>query len=263
MKSCILIGFKYQGNYPERERLPSTEMDLYVAYKFAMKCKPNNILVITDVVNNPNAKLYISKVIEGKIPEDFLCFIDDIKDAKHYVEYKSKKQLITLLDNVVNMSDNVFLYISSHGLNGEILLPKKSSITNKELRNIIIPRSDKSLKYLVVVDCCQFNGSFLPFSVKYGDYRTNNLDAITETNVILFSSSNITGRSISRYTGSDFTMKFFDIIEKTKDVIDIIKQTDCYVFSTNIIFKLWLWIYGYEIDVKLENNCIVVERICI
>lgn len=257
----VLIGFKYHGNHHNRQTLPSTEIDLYMMRNMATQMKSDKIIIITDLVENPSTSKYTKMIVEGKVDDKILTMIDDMKSCGQYFKYSSWENASTLISSATKNATKVFFYMSCHGIEGNMLLPVSGAVVPSAIRKVAIPRSDPNLNCFIVMDCCESTGLSLPFVYKGRDYRTNTLDNIIQSKVILVTSSTIGTKSVSRSRGSDFTVELVKMMKKTKSVAQIFSSIECMsVFSTFPEFRLWGWIYGVSINAYVEDNCIVIER---
>jgi hypothetical protein len=225
MKVFVLIGFNYSEFDPivglenESNILPGISVDLYKAYKFALKSRPDKIYVITDIIEDLDDTLLYQSIVDSTVDSGVLTFIKKIKKTKSYYPYTTSAEFKKLLRNICRTATKLFIYYTGHYISGTLILPEnhigKTFITHDEygddgqststavnsqrsitskihdknhsyrllssaaFKNIILQCSPSS-SIFIVMDCCNGDGFNLPFDLVDKTYRLRN-DGISYT----------------------------------------------------------------------------------
>lgn len=256
----IIICFCYSKN-DSIETLPSTDMDLFMSYNVAKKIDSKNIFVITDVNENPRMSKYTKKIVDGEVDGRILDLIDDLKDSGHYIGYENRKKTIRDIETKIKGADRLFLYISCHGVSGNIILPDDDKISSEDLRKVLTENTNRKCKIFSIIDCCDFTGLYMPLVFRNGDYRSNKPYIVCTQSILIFLSSTLGNRSLSRRSGSDFTVSVLNKIEPCITMSEMKREVEgINIFSSFPEMALWTWVFGFKITAKIEGNCILVEK---
>jgi hypothetical protein len=189
MKVCVCMGFQYQtpanidiNGVDNSLYLPGIYVDLYQAYCFAKKMKPDKIVVLTDIEEDSNLVLSTKAISEGIIDADILNFIYTLKENGTYAKYEGVSSMISLITEYIYGADELFFYYTGHSENGTIILPINVDLASTELTHVGLSRCDsiriidlrdlittstkRSAQIFIVMDCCNGNGLGLPFRLR-------------------------------------------------------------------------------------------------
>ncbi len=264
MRVAVLIGFSY-NNTLHNSILPGIIIDLYMAYKMALKSRPDKIIIITDITEDQKTQLLFNAIINDIVDESVLSFIEDIKDKRYYHKYINKLELINVLSNYLNIADQVFMYYTGHVKQGQIRLPiykpsnkkkdediqvsfrplnieqPKSSNINipthidtsdknislYDLRSIILSRVADGSNIFIIMDCCNGSGLSLPFMLANKTYELSSCDKpiYPKAHIIHFTSTNLTEDATATINGSWFSQSLFKQLDNNVRFLPHILET--------------------------------------
>ena len=129
MKVCLLVGFSYgedsDVNYvdPDRTPLPGIIVDLYQAYVTSKCMKPDQIIVITDIVRDQQTSVLVNSMLDSTVDTGVLSFIEIIQSKDRYRRFTGKNDFIEIVESCLNGADEAFIYYTGHVSNGYLLFP--------------------------------------------------------------------------------------------------------------------------------------------
>ena len=262
MKTAIIIAFTYQYDNT-RSSLPGVKIDLYKIYKYISKLDIDNIIVITDIIDNINITEINKSIHLGIVKVDILDIIDTIKNKTKYMAYTAINTINDMTkfidDNInrdTNITDKLFIYYSGHSYNNNFLLPNDQIYESKIFLDNIRKNINKGYIF-TVMDCCRISSLGIHFIVKHeknknGDINTNYIyidnTTIDNNNIILLASSNENQDSLSYTHGSMFTYCLIKVLNKNYNKG---------IYNTNINLK----IFKQEIDKYMNNLKTNINRL--
>lgn len=276
MKISVLIGFQYK--YPVF--LPGILVDLYQAYKQAIKMRSDKILIITDIDEDVKTEILMKAIVDEIVDADILTFIETIKIQKYHKLYDN---LQGMLENIAEQSygeSSMFFYYTGHSRNGDLILPDDAKIKKTDVRDLLCTCVKKDGDIFIVMDCCYGSGLRLPFRMtlnqnREGIYKLNKEEKVifTSQRIICLSASSSDETSITNHTGSLFTRALFSVLKlKIRSLTELLykvnnicltkhRQTLSIYSSYPNIFVIWGWIYGqdkYEVCLDTVYNTLII-----
>ena len=286
-KIAVLIIFSYIDSI-DRSKLHSVAIDLYHSYHYALNNNYDDIIVITDIINDMQLDFVRPSITLGVVNSSILSIIEKIKTNNHYYYYKHKKDMIEKINRFVNDKNRIYVYYSGHSSNNNIKLPKKKEMYtfdgectgsdryiysgNEFTENIVKSANDKA-EIFMVMDCCQISNMKIPY--KYdGIYKLGTDINFMKPKIICFTSTSLEENAMIYTHGSIFSRYLFKLLNKiclTKENIDtkyyslfylkkyinknctrVYNQTSNLYVSYPNIKKLWDWIIKTNNSMKIE-----------
>jgi len=269
MRTAVIIGFDYK-NWKE---LPGIPIDIYCAFKTAMRSKPDRVVVVTDIDRDYEGITYYEAIINEVVEGDLLQFISFIQSQGYHHKFRGSEDLKNIIMEYSSNSSQVFLYFTGHCKNGEMLLPKTSdrayeAVPLSEILEIIVKSSLPTSDIFCICDCCESDGMKLPFILDstMDRYRLRTDLTLQELsfpkqNVICISSSSSNQEAKSNRMGSLFTPRFCQVIAKCRSLFTSREQVQAMVesmsdqtitvHSSKPTSKLTpSWIHGHNLDIE-------------
>lgn len=265
MRKALLIGFEYK----DKKKLPGIATDLYQVYSFlkSYHWNDNEIFVMTDIEKDDSTDVLKTSILDEIVNSGILSFIEDIKERKQYIQFKSHNHYNNF-ESLFSSVSNLFVYYTGHCKDNNIIFPNNSLVS----LNIFKTYMDKSKNVLCIMDCCE-SGINLPFLLKGKTYKCHeeiSKDSFVKSNMICLSSSLENEKSITSKSGSYFTRYLFEILNKYSELYIIrekittslsnIKQTINILSSYPKNFYIPGFLYSYpDISVEINRNYILID----
>lgn len=273
MPTVLIIGFSY-GN------LSATITDIYYAYSYYQKLG-YQIHICTDIIDKINVNDYIPLLSSQSVDEQFIPFVQTtFYQIKNVVI--DKDSLLHWFNSIKITPDlNLIVYYTGHGVENHIVLPDNSNFSALEFRSSILrlndghnmPINNRNANILVIVDCCNPHGLFLPFKFNRESkcfYHVNNNFVLPKVIVITSSEPNVQSQALR--LESPFTKYFFNHIgDQTTsydigticDQIDLKMQNNvkidsgqkctAYVSYPSLLL-LWSWAVNNKLNIQLNHQ---------
>jgi hypothetical protein len=273
MPTVLIIGFSY-GN------LSATITDIYYAYSYYARLG-YQIHIGTDLIEKINIGDYIGLLSNQSVDDQFVPFVK----TTFYQQRKiviDRDSLLSWFNSIIITTDrNLIVYYTGHGVENHIVLPDNTNFSASDFRSSILRLSnernilinEKNANILVIIDCCNPHGLFLPFKFNRESkcfYHTNNNFVLPK--MIVITSSEPDTQSQALRLESPFTKYFFShIADQTNsyDIGSICDQIDLKMRSNDKInsgqtctayvsypslLVLWSWTVSNKLNIKLNNQ---------
>ena len=288
-KIAVLIIFSYIDSV-NRFKLHSVAIDLYHSYNYALHNNYDDIIVITDIMDDMQLDLVRPSITLGVVNSSILSIMDTIKTNNHYYYYKHKKDMIDKIKLFVKNEKKVYVYYSGHSNNNNIELPKRiksftydgeykdknKNIYNADdfIKNLVLSTYNKA-EIFVVMDCCQVSNMRIPYKHDTKNiYKLGMEIDFMSPKIICFTSTSLEENAMIYTHGSIFSRYLFRLLNKIclsktdnetkyyslfylKEYINencnkVYKQTSNLYVSYPNIKKLWDWIIKSKNSMKIE-----------
>jgi len=141
MRTAIIIGFDYK-NWKE---LPGIPIDIYCAFKTAMRSKPDRTIVVTDIDRDYEGITYYEAIINEVVDGDLLQFISSIQQQGYHHKFRSSQDLRDVILEYSRDCSQVFFYFTGHCKNGEMLLPMPDKVLLPMPDKVLLPTTNREL----------------------------------------------------------------------------------------------------------------------
>lgn len=228
-KVAIIIGFAYNAVKTSSLSIPSTLMDIYLAYNHAESIGCSSLVITDNTEKEINS--YIEKmIVEGVIDVNIGTFISELSNKQELYHFRDVKNLLNILREKTINSVNVFIYYSGHGLNGDLIFPcythrglyyeeiLTSNVSLSVLLNTISSSMNKNGEIFLLLDMCDSNVVKLPYiyiSDSKPHYKFQGLEnccIMDGRRIMCFSEMSDIALSVKE--GSIYTLKFFNSLRE-------------------------------------------------
>jgi len=261
-------------------RIPGIGIDIYQAYQFSLQMNSDKIVIITDIIEDPQTNVLKEAIFNEIVDGNILNFIKDIKEKGYYYIYTNLETMIDKIKDISKDADELFFYYTGHSKNKQLLLPNDFlSITC--LREILINSTKKYCNILLLFDCCYGIQFELPYKLKHNHKNnckfhysliTKDLDKFTTQHIICLSSSSGNENSGITRLGSIFTRIIFKLLKEKKTSINLLldfinkesrikfKQTASAYSSYPDLYHIWSSFYGNEHNITIDpiKNVLII-----
>lgn len=305
MKICLLIGFQYalNGENPEKSPikeetkkvfndlhidlrklyLPSICIDLFQAYQFSRKMKPDRIIVITDILEDPPTKDIKDAIVKEIVDGNVLKFIQTIKNNNEHYSYSDLPEMLRTIGENIKGVHQLFFYYTGHAKNNFLILPN-NLIHATEIKNHLLRCVSPSSQICLLFDCCFGININLPFRLQDKRYSlvSSSSSAFSRQSIICISSSSDNENAGLTDIGSIFTRIIFRLLnssnrsiyhlisEINKQSKVLLAQNPQYILSqtSNVysshpdLFCLFSWLFQSDcgsIEIDPHKNILKIE----
>lgn len=260
----IIVGFEYNDD------LNSCVTDIYHVYNFYKKLD-YDIKIFSDVIKPREQPNFTSLATKKYVESNYLPFLkEDFEKLR--INVKDKSSFENIFDMIPRKSERCLFYFTGHGSKDCIHLPDNTKYPIIMLREKIL---EMGKQILVIFDCCNPHGLYLPFSA---DRKTKKMNMISqnflEEDVIVLTSSEPTEKIKADDSGSPFTFNLFHYLNKrTKPygIYHILEHMDkkldenqkCSIYSSRWNKSLWYWCVDNKLDITTDDflDCVVVKKL--
>lgn len=251
----ILVGFVYWGSKSGLPELIGNYADLYHLYNF-FKTRTEQILVMTDFVSPENCPIFIDAVRQKFLSESLITFERALSWDERLIPYSGKESLEKLLEKE---SKEIFVYFSGHCSEGKLILPDSRIPSFDALYfRQKLERGNPGAEIFLVFDCCDADGTKLPFVLEDSTYTISKPSHFTSRKTLCLCSTSKGQDSASKIVGSVFTRCLLTHLHHLSGgekmdlntlVGGINEECACYPQTATLyssfpnLKKIWPWIY--------------------
>lgn len=260
----IIVGFEYE------EDLSACVTDIYHVYNFYKKLS-YDIKIFSDVDKPREQANFTSLLTRKRVEDNFLPFLKEDFERMR-ISVKDKPSFENIFDMVPRKSERCLFYFSGHGSKDCILLPDGTKYPIIQLREKIL---ELGKQILVVFDCCNPHGLFMPLLACRGTKKMNMISQnFLEEDVVVITSSEPDEKIKADDSGSPFTFNLFHYLKKrTKPYgfYQILEHMDkklessqkCSIYSSRWNKSLWYWCIDNKLSISTDDflDCIVVKKL--
>ena len=266
--TVIMLIYSYRYSYSRT--LPGALMDMYLLYS-KYSCYSDNMYIFTDIdcslrdeyIHNLVAKdkanislLNLHKILTDKLGDRYIACTNCANPSNILSAMK-----------LIKKSDNCILYISSHGIRGEVIIPTDTIVTkicssccgikdklesSDRLSYIDILSSINSSNIFMISDHCEYT-RILPFLITEdninfkADDIMNYLSLNIDKNIIAITPHARDSKSTRE--GSSVTISVLNSLDKNiSDIYSILNNTNLYSHIIDIhisspsLTTIWSWV---------------------
>ena len=141
-KIAIIIGTNYINTDLELKGCNNDTKMIYNLLINFFKYKKENIILINDTTDTTNTT-----------------------DTNNTKKYPTKKNIISIFDNIVKESNitTLFFYFSGHGNNNGIFINSYEILDKYEFKNNFLNKLSRNTKLIIILDCCR-SGNYIDSS---------------------------------------------------------------------------------------------------
>ena len=262
MRRAILIGLVYPNHKYE---LKGSLSDLYNFYSYLKGEAWDDLIVLTDIKDDPVKDNYIDSVEKGYIDPGIYTFITEIKQRNQY-KLVTKKEDIT---NALLLSDQCLVYLTGHGYDKGYLIREESILSWETLRKALFSTLTKDSQLMIIIDTC-FGWHFnLPFLFEHDGYRLSGGAVFLYGQIVVITTK---GKEIASTNGGSITTqallscfksglreykKIQEKIDHALTETDILRLMNMRVnIYTNscLIDRVWSWLWKRKDEYREYTN---------
>lgn len=272
MPTVIIIGFGYTD-------LPSAITDIYRVYSAHFKLG-HRIYIGSDIIKASKPKGIVNLLADDSIGEDFVPFIE--RDfVKMRTLISDRDTLINFLNGISITDDHhLIFYYTGHGHKNSFRLPDKEVFSSFELRDKLLKLDGGKVatpdsQILIILDCCNPHGLYLPFRLNLTDEEEIKYIHISKNFVIpqilLIASTDETEISEAFRDESPFTKFLYKALFDSRKPYDLrsivvyinskvnrLISQKCVVYSSRVSIEMfWSWVVSkYDINFDPGSSAI-------
>ena len=226
MPTLIIIGFSYRN-------LSSTIVDIYYAYSYYYRLG-YQIYICSDIIEPINVADYLSLISSKAVDNQFIPFVQNIFYKLRYI-VSDKDSLRNWLSSIKPIDHKLIIYYTGHGVEKHLVLPDQTHFSMIEFRNVIFTLNNHNdANILVIIDCCNPHGLFLPFKFnRETNIFEHNNNNFVQPKIIVIASSEPNMLSHATRLESPFTRFLFKYLTDQTNSYDI--KSVCRYIDTNVM----------------------------
>lgn len=266
MPTVIIIGFGYYGKSHE---LTSTITDIYHLYANQKKLN-RTVYIFSDMVQPKKPEGILNLLSSNSVDSGFFSFIEREFEEINNLVY-NKDELNSKLEKInLSKDGRLIFYYTGHGIDGNFLLPNGDKYSSLELRKKLFEINDgllnsENANILLIVDCCNPHGMYLPFKLNKNFEHEKNSEHYTLADIIMIASAEFETEAQTTNDESTFTKFFLKYLNKNKtldfqSIIEYVNKRcqklkinqECTMYTSKIQNEiLWSWVKS-DFEIKFD-----------
>lgn len=253
-------------------------MDLYQMYRYCRLIGIRDIYVLTDLDTDEMTPAILKAICDDIVDVYIRTFLEDLQKTRYYHRYRPLQFLSQISDMVTQTSSNqLLLYYTGHGLAssdgcGCLKMPDSVVVETKELRNLLLRKTQKNTQMLWIFDCCNGSGLELPYLLESDEsstlirYRLNNLSLCPQQRIVIFAAARFHQDANASVLGSVFTSSLLRLLKRSTRSLHTIRQTCKSIITSSYpgplyLESIWVPTKQLRIDYDDNNGCLILERL--